>query len=237
MIQLNLLPELKKDFIRAQKTKSLVISASIIVTICSLGLSAILFVYVNFLQQVQINLATDSISDKESKLESISDINKYLTIQAQLAVLPELHNGKGSYDRLFDFLSVINPASPNNIYLTNLQLLTEGQTITLTGTTQSYETLNVFVDTLKNAEASFKKGGEGDSVTENIFNQVFLQTADLAKSNGQEIVSFVVTTAYNPDVFDVQNTDVVASVPNITTTQSVTESTGTEQIFNSSETQ
>ena len=59
----------------------------------------------------------------------------------------------------------------------------------------------------------------------------------MTKSNGQDVVSFTVMIVYNPDEFDVQNTDVKASVPNITTTQSVTESTGTEQIFNSSETQ
>ena len=127
MIQLNLLPDLKKDFIKSQKTKGLVISISIIITICSFGLSALLFVYVNFLQQVQINLVTDSIEEKETKLESITDIDKYLTIQAQLSALPELHNGKGSYDRLFDYLSVINPGSPNNVYLTtcNCQLKTK----------------------------------------------------------------------------------------------------------------
>lgn len=231
MIQLNLLPDLKKEYIKAQKTKSTVIGVSILVTIGALGLSALLFVYVTFLQQIQINMATDDIAKKESQLQSVNGIDKYLTIQAQLAALPDLHNNKGSYDRLFTYLGVINPSAPNNVAINNLQLITDERAMILTGTTQSFETLNVFVDTLKNAQINFKSNGQGDVVKENMFEQVLIQSTGLARVNGQPAVTFTIKTIYNADDFNVQNTDVSASVPNITTTQSVTQST--QQIFNS----
>src|SRR5689334_10754914 len=110
MIQLNLLPDLKKEFIRAQKNKSLVISSSILVTLGALGLSALLFVYVTFAQQVQISLVTDDISKKADELSKVKDINKYLTIQNQLSSIGQLHNDKGIYSRLFDFFNVLNPS-------------------------------------------------------------------------------------------------------------------------------
>lgn len=230
MIQLNLLPDLKKEFIKSQKTKGVVISASILVTIGAIGLSALLFVYVTFLQQLQINLATDDIKQKETQLSSVQDVSKYLTIQAQLAALPDLHNGKGSYSRLFDFLGVINPGPPNNVSLSNLQLSTLDKTITVSGTTASFETLNVFVDTLKHAEVSYKVNGQGETVTNKMFTQVLVQTSGLGHVGANNVVSFAIKTVYNQSVFDVQNTGMVAKVPNITTTQSVTQAP--QQLFN-----
>jgi cytoskeletal protein RodZ len=235
MIQLNLLPDLKKEFIKSQKTKGLVISTSILVTIGAIGLSALLFVYVTFLQQIQINLATDDINHKESQLKAINDIDKYLTIQNQLATLPDLHSTKGSYSRLFDFLGLLNPSAPSNMNLTNLQLTASSRTLTLTGTTGTFETLNVFVDTLKNAQISYKKLGQGETLNEKMFGQVFVQNSGLAHVGSKNLVSFVVKVVYNPSIFDVQNTDIAATVPHITTTQSVTQSPQPGQLFNDNE--
>lgn len=232
MIQLNLLPDLKREFVEAQKTKGLVISASILVTIGAIGLSALLFVYVTFIQQLQINMATDSIKQKQTELTAITDISKYLTVQAQLAALPNLHNNKGSYSRLFDYLGVLNPSAPNNINLSNLQLDAQAQNIILTGTTGSFETLNVFVDTLKNAEISYKVNGQGEALKEKMFQQVLIQNTGLSHVGNKNLVSFVVKVVYSPNIFSVQNTDIAASVPNITTTQSVTQSPIGAQLFN-----
>src|SRR5438552_6596147 len=107
VIQLNLLPDIKKEFVNAQKTRALVISSSIIVTLAAIGLSILLFVYVTFLQQFQITLATSDIKSKEQQLNGITDLGKYLTIQNQLASLPDLHANKGIYSRLLNFLPVL----------------------------------------------------------------------------------------------------------------------------------
>lgn len=232
MIQLNLLPDLKKEFIQSQKTKGLVISGSVFVTIGAVGLSALLFVYVTFIQQLQINLATDSIKEKQTQLTAIADVSKYLTVQAQLAALPDLHNTKGSYSRLFDYLGVLNPSAPSNINLNNLQLDAKTQTLILTGTTGSFETLNVFVDTLKNAQISYKVAGEGEVKKDTMFAQVLVQNSGLSRTTSKSLVSFVVKIVYNKSIFDTQNTDITASVPSITTTQSVTQSPATDKLFN-----
>ncbi|HSE60949.1 MAG TPA: hypothetical protein VLA88_01485 [Candidatus Saccharimonadales bacterium] len=232
MIQLNLLPDLKKEFIKAQKVKALVITIAIFTTIGAVGISALLFVYVTFVQQLQVKLATDDITRKMQQLKGINDIDKYLTVQNQLGSLPNLHESKGIYSRLFDFMSVMNPSAPNNVSLSELQVLTEDKSIVFTGTSKSYETFNVFVDTLKHAQVTFKAGGEGEPVTDSIFEQVLVQSADLSRSSGQPVVGFIVRTVYKDLVFDARNTDMTASVPNITTTQSVTQSPNpTQQLF------
>ncbi len=223
MIQLNLLPDIKKEFIHTQKTRALVMSASIIVTLSAIGLSVLLFVYVTFLQQFQITLASDDIKSKTNQLSSIQDLSKYLTIQNQLAALPDLHANKGLYSRLFTFLPVLNPNTPNNVGLAQLQIVGSDKSINFTGSTASFESLNVFVDTLHNAEAAYKDAS-GRSQTSKIFDTVFVQNSAIDKANGKSKVSFTVRATYLAPVFDAHNTDMVASVPNIKTSQSVTES-------------
>ncbi len=229
MIQLNLLPDLKKEFVKSQKNKAFVMSMSLLVTIGAIGLSALLFVYVNFIQTVQVNLATDDIKQKTATLKKVQDIDKYLTIQNQLSSIPQLHDAKGAYSRLFTFLNVLNPSPPNNINLNNLQVVEGEKSITFTGTTATFQTLNVFVDTLKNAEVSYKAPGATDPVSDKMFPQVLVQSSGLSKQSGANVVTFTVKAVYNDPVFDVRNTEVVAKVPNIITTSSVT---GSPTLFN-----
>jgi hypothetical protein len=229
MIQLNLLPDIKKEYINAQKTRALVVSTSILVTLAAIGLSVLLFVYVTFLQQFQITLATNDVKSKDQQLNKITDLSKYLTIQDQMAALPDLHANKGIYSRLLSFLPVLNPNSPNNISLTNLQLSTSDKQIGFTGSTASFETLNVFVDTLRNAQVTYKDSS-GQQQTSAMLDDVLVQNSDISKANGKPSVSFTVQGFYQDAVFDAHNTDVAVSVPNIKTSQSVT---GSPKLFSS----
>ncbi len=224
MIQLNLLPDLKKEFINAQKAKNAVVTISILVTLAALGLSALLFVYVTFVQQLQINLASENIKREVQELKDIPDVDKYLTIQNQLESLPALHNAKGVSSRLFSFLSVLNPSAPNSVSLSSLQLVSLDKTIVFTGSTASFETLNIFIDTLKNAQVTYKVDGQGDPVTEKIFDQVRIQTSSLVRVTAEGSVGFTVKAIFRDAVFAAGNTDLTAKVPNITTTPSVTQS-------------
>lgn len=233
MIQLNLLPDIKKEYLNAQKTRALVMSTSVIVTLVAVGLSVLLFVYVNFLQQLQITLATDDIKQKQQQLNGVQDLSKYLTIQNQLSALPELHDGKGTYSRLLSFLPVLNPNAPNNVLLSQLQVATTDKIVAFTGSTASFESLNVFVDTLSNAEVAYKDP-DGQGQKSKIFESVFVQSSAIDKSKGAAKVTFTVRATYVDAVFDTKNTAMTASVPNIKTSQSVTES---PKLFDSKETQ
>lgn len=233
MIQLNLLPDIKKEFINAQKTRAVVMSSSILVTIVAVALAVLMFVYVTFLQQLQITLATNDIKDKEKQLNSVQDLSKYLTIQNQLSALPELHASKGVYSRLLSFLPVLNPTAPNNVALTKLQLVALDKQVNFTGSTASFESLNVFVDTLRNAQVSYKDQSSEPQKSK-MFETVSVQSSNIDKLNGKSTVSFTVIAQYVEPAFDAHNTEVTASVPNIKTSQSVTES---PKLFSSGESQ
>jgi hypothetical protein len=57
-----------------------------------------------------------------------------------------------------------------------------------------------------------------------MFESVLVQSSNIEKLNGKSTVSFTVIAQYVEPAFDAHNTDVTASVPNIKTSQSVTES-------------
>lgn len=224
MIQLNLLPDVKKEYLKSQKTKALVISSSIIVTLGAVGLSILLFLYVTLVQQLQISIITGDIKKKGDELNSIQDISKYLTVQNQLQALPELHDQKGIYSRLFSFLPVMNPSPPNNVKLSVLNATTEDKSLLFTGTTATFESLNVFVETLNNVQAKYKAAGSDQQTTEKIFDSVTVQSSSLARVNNVSTVSFTIRAAYKETVFDARNTAVSVSVPNIQATSSLNES-------------
>lgn len=224
MIQFNLLPDIKKEYIKAKETKLMVVSVSTLVTVGSLGLTLLLYVYVFFIQQIQINMLTSDIKKKGESLSSVPELSKYLTIQNQLASLPALHAQKGYYLRLFDFLPTLNPSKPDDVKLSSLQMATLDKSIGLTGTSGSFQSLNTFTDTLRNAMVSYQQQGSTAPQSGKVFSSVYVQSSALSRTANGLIVSFSIKTVYNDYVFDTGNSAVSVSVPNIKTTQSITES-------------
>jgi hypothetical protein len=224
MIQFNLLPDIKKEYINAKKSKALIIGVSALTSAGSIGLIILLFLYVFVVQQLQTSMVTTDIKKKSDTLNGIQDLSKYLTIQSQLASLPSLHDQKGAYMRLFSFLPLLNPGDPNNIKLSNLQLLASDKTIVFTGTTATFQGLNIFADSLRNAEVSYKEPGATTVKKDKMFDSTYVQSSVLSRVSGGLVVSFSIRTVYRDYVFDIRNSDVNASVPNIKTTQSITES-------------
>ncbi|HEX4662000.1 MAG TPA: hypothetical protein VH144_00110 [Candidatus Saccharimonadales bacterium] len=230
MIQLNLLPDIKKEFIRAQRARNTVISSSILTVIVAVGVTVLAFLYVVFGQQLQFVLVNNDITSQSNKLKGISDLGKYLTIQNQLSALPTLHNNKTIYSRLFDYLPTLNPSAPNSMTLSSLQIDETQQTVLFTGTSQTFEALNVFKDTLQNAEISYQNSG--DMTKTKLFSKVIVEAATLGRTNNALLVNFSVRATYDPNAFASTSTNVTINVPNIQTTQSVLQSP--KPVFNSS---
>ncbi len=224
MIQLNLLPDVKKEFLRSQRVKRTVIGISILVTIGAVALTAILFATVYFAQPGLIAIKSDEIQDRYKELKEVKDIDKYLTIQNQLAALPELHENKAMYSRLFSFLKTLNPAPPDNIRLSSLQINEEEKSILFTGTTSSFKSFNVFQDTLRKAQMTFKEAGSDEERTEPLFteNGITIENQSLATSQGKTEVSFSLRAVYNEAAFKFTSDDVGLKVPTAQTSQSVT---------------
>ena len=113
MIQFNLLPDIKLEYIRALRRKRLIVFASIIVIIVSCVVFTILFVTVRVGQKSSLKDLDRDINSSLKTLQSKPDLDKVLTIQNQLKSLPGLHGEKVMSSRLYDFLTQLTPNQAN----------------------------------------------------------------------------------------------------------------------------
>ena len=91
MIEINLIPDVKQELIRAERVRSVVISVSIVVGLAAMAIVAILAVYVFGVQAVRSGLDDQAIKDGGAKLAKVEDLSKILTIQNQLNKISALN--------------------------------------------------------------------------------------------------------------------------------------------------
>jgi len=201
MIELNLLPDVKKEYLRAQKTRNAVISGAILTTIAAGVITVILATTVYVGQNAVISLQKKSIQDKHSKLAAQPEIEKYLTVQNQLKNIDSLHDGKYLYSRAFSYLQSLNPASPNNVALSTVSLTKETKTIELEGTARNFEALSVYKMTLETAQLKYASDGADGEQNIPMFDSVSLVEAGLKNIDGKNLVSFRMQITYPDTIF------------------------------------
>lgn len=92
MIQINLLPSIKAEYVKAQRTKRTVITISIIAVAVSLGVVGLLASVAYGTQQLQLNNLKNDIAKSEQNIKDVKDLDKILTIQNQLLHSPHCMN-------------------------------------------------------------------------------------------------------------------------------------------------
>lgn len=231
MIQINLLPDIKKEFIRAQKARNDIISICIFIIIGCVALLGLLFFYINAVQRGQDWLVSKSISDTHKDLKKVDELEKYLTVQSQLSALPSLHEQKSIYSRMFAYLPVLNPAPPNNVGIGKLYIDESNTSVTLTGSATNFPAVNVFKNSLENASLTYKQSagqaGDSEEVKEKLFSEVLTSEVGISQADtGGRVVRFTITMTYNPMAFSNTVTDAAAQVPVLNATNSVQQSPG-----------
>lgn len=211
MIQFNLLPDVKLEYIKTRRTKRTVITAAGIVAATSLGLLIMLFIVVNVLQKQHLNNLNKDIKRDIGKLQSVQDLDKVLTIQNQLGSLPTLHDSKPVSSRFFGYIKQLTPTSAT---ISAAKVDFTSGVITITGSADSLSTVNKYVDTLKFTD--FTQTGSEDK--KKAFSEVVLSSF----SKGDKDVSYQITTNFDPLIFGGQN-EVKLVVPSIISTRSTTE--------------
>lgn len=225
MIELNLLPDVKKEYLRAQSFRAKAISFSIIATVIAVGATAVLASYVYGGQTLFSNWQKGDITSKARELKGKKDIGKYLTIQNQLSTIDQLHNNKNISSRVLDILPRLNPVAPNSARFSNVELSLVDKTLSFQGGLKDFSALTTFRDTLTNAKMNYTENGK--QITEPVFNKVTLLQSGFTKGDKPETaVGFSIQTEYNPNLLSNNIKNFSITVPNIETTQSVVASPG-----------
>jgi len=190
MIQFNLLPSVKMEYVRNRRTKRLVILIASVVATGSLAIMIILFIGVSIFQKKHSQDLSKNIKTESSKLSNVPDLNKILTIQNQLKSLPPLHDKKPVTTRVYDYIKQITPAKAS---IAAMKVDFDGATMEITGSADSISTINKFVDTLK-----FTSYKTDDNKSGNAFNGVVLATF----GRDDKGASYNITLKYDPAIFD-----------------------------------
>ncbi len=213
MIQFNLLPDIKLEYIKARRTKRSVILVSVAAAAATLGIFIMLFITVNVLQKQHLKNLTEDVGKYSRELKEVKGLDRILTVQNQLNKLSELHQGKALLSRLKAYITQVTPAQ---VSYSEIELDVEQSTLRFEGSADSLKTINQFVDTLK-----FTKYSTSNNPTEelNAFSEVVLTDFDTDKEAG---FTYEINLKFDSAIFGT-GAEVKLSVPNIITTRSAIE--------------
>ena len=192
MVQFNLLPDVKLEFVKARRLKHTVMVVAMVTTAIAVGVCIIAFFIANIVQKQQLRSLDVSIKEKSAEIASIKDIDKILTVQNQLNTLTGLHDRKHAPTRVFGYLSQLTPADTS---LNKFSADFTANTATVSGTASSLNLVRSYADTLKRTQ--FQVEG-GDKKTK-AFSNVVLSTF----SRDDKSATFQITFSFDPTIFDI----------------------------------
>lgn len=165
MIEINLIPDVKLELLKARTQRKMVISASILVALIAGGLVVLMVVYAFGVQTVADTLADNGIKDEYKKLQQVDDLGKTLTIQKQLDTISSTQSDKAISSRLFDLVSATVPQGKNAVSIKRIALNAEDSTISIEAeATNGYEALEVFKKTIEQTKFRYTVDGKAEEV-------------------------------------------------------------------------
>ncbi|MFA5004242.1 MAG: hypothetical protein WC498_03150 [Candidatus Saccharimonadales bacterium] len=211
MIQFNLLPDVKIQYIKARRTTRLVTLISIIVSIAALAVFLLMIVTVDVVQKKSLSDANKDIVKYSKQLKAVPDIDKILTVQNQLNTLTALHDKKAVVSRLFSYISQVTPAQAT---ISNLATDFTVNTMTISGEAPSLDVINGFTDGLK--ATTYKTGATGASSARAFSNVVLSSFGRDSKG-----ATYTITLGFDPLIFDSANS-VTLTIPAGTSSNTTT---------------
>ena len=165
MIEINLLPNVKRELLKTRAMRNRVISISFLVGGVSIATVVVLALILGS-QFAAEAVQGGVIKDRNDKLMAVEDLNKVVTIQHQLTKINEQHSGKKINSRVFDVVTAVNPVAPNNVSFSDIKVNPESKTITLEGSAvNGYSALETLKKTILNTKIQTTDGDKSSEVS------------------------------------------------------------------------
>ncbi|QWQ31515.1 hypothetical protein KOY49_00540 [Candidatus Minimicrobia vallesae] len=165
MIEINLLPNVKRELLKTRAMRNRVISISFLVGGASIAAVVVLALILGS-QIAAEAVQSGVIKDRNDKLMAVEDLNKVVTIQHQLTKINEQHSGKKINSRIFDVVTAVNPVAPNNVSFSDIKVNPESKTITLEGSAvNGYSALETLKKTILNTKVQTTDGDKSSEVS------------------------------------------------------------------------
>ncbi len=210
MIEINLVPDVKQEFIRAKRVRNLVVSGAVLVGIAAIGIVVLLAVYLYGVQTLRSSLANDAIKENSSKLQKTPDLANILTIQGQLASLSSLHDQKNVGSRVFEVLQAINPSAPNQVTFSTVKFdATTGIVHLDAQAAGGYVAADVFEKTVRAITFTYQVEGDNNATSKPLVTDVLLSGLSYGEdASGKKVLRFSADLTYSPELFQVSSKEV-----------------------------
>ena len=165
MIEINLLPNVKRELLKTRAMRNRVISISFLIGGVSIATVVVLALILGS-QFAAEAVQGGVIKDRNDKLMAVEDLNKVVTIQHQLTKINEQHSGKKLNSRIFDVVTAVNPVAPNNVSFSDIKVNPGSKTITLEGNAvNGYSALETLKKTILNTKIQTTDGDKSSEVS------------------------------------------------------------------------
>ncbi len=213
MIEINLVPDIKQEFLRSQRLRSKVISLSILTCLAAAGLVVVLAMYIGT-QAIRDGLANQSIDSEFKKLnDNNPDLSKVVTIQNQLSVVSQLNDNKQVSSRIFDTLKAVNPKAPNEVKMNMISVDPVKSTITIESTAnEGFNAADAFKKTILNSHIIYTINNKESrkSLTDDV---TVSNTSYGEDSTGKKVLRFKVSFKYPQELTSNKPTSVQIESP------------------------
>lgn len=213
MIQFNLLPDVKLEYIRAERQRRFVIVIASLVTGSAI-LLVVLILSANGLQKKHLSDLNADITAKSAQLKNQDNVDRVLTVQNQLSGLTALHESKPAAARLSSYLNQVTPAS---VSISNFSIDFAAQTVAITGNADSISDVNKYADTLKYTNYSTADVSDKTKAFHDVVLSAF--SVNGGGNSAAKSVSYTISLGYDLTLFDTKQ-KVNLEVPVVTTTRS-----------------
>jgi len=219
MIQFNLLPDVKLEFLKTQRVKRQVIMIAGIASAVALAFIILMYVVI-FAQSKHMGDLTKDIKTKSDNIKKTPEIEKILTVQNQLNKLPDLHNNKPALSRIFLYIIKVTPI---NVSIATLKADYTAGTLEITGSTDKLNSVNKYVDTLKFTDYVITDTKTNEKIKDRAFSNVVM--TDFGRD--EKGAKYTITLNFNSAIFDInklgenQNLDIEIPKDFVTTRSQV----------------
>lgn len=166
MIQINLIPDVKRDLLRAQAVRNWVIFLSTIIGAGSIALVVVTgMIFGGLALTVSIN--EDNIKKNFETLSKTPDINETIIVQSQLNEIQKIRNAAPNTSRILgQVMESIKTTDENEVSFSAVSYDPSTKNLSIEGqTSKNYSALEGFKKTIKETKIFYREESKGQSCT------------------------------------------------------------------------
>ena len=150
MVEINLLPDIKRELLKAQRIRNVVIFGSIVIGGVMLT-SVVLLFGATQAQQLLMGLNTSNISNKFSNMQKIQDGDTAATLRNQLNAIQKIRNASPDTSRLIGtIMPAIQTTGENAVLFSAVNYDPETRVVSIEGQTNNgFPALEAFIKTIR----------------------------------------------------------------------------------------